>query len=287
MVFQRNELYVSQYNVFFLAKAQESKGKGQKPRKVIQKISWEDYQDDNPTQAKAVTIAHPPPKNNWDKIKYARTNYYSQRERFLKWLRTGSGKSLYIHIFLTSSFKSNLSLTFYTSFTGYQNKFADEIHLVDSGLGNCEVNYQGGGDSPDLASVGSESILGDNDTTTTIGNKNNNGRRKTRGQAQGEYLMGSDADIESFSERLGNLEVDFEDVAELENNEMHVLSILLKDVHVRSELVDTRDVYVIQYIMAPFLVWDSVNVVVDREYINLVRFQGGMHFNLSDGWNRI
>jgi hypothetical protein len=52
-------------------------------------------------------------------------------------------------------------------------------------------------------------------------------------------------------------------------------------------LVDTCDVYVIQYTMAPCLVWDSVNVVVDREDCNLVHFQGDMHFNLSDGWNQI
>lgn len=155
-------------------------------------------------------------------------------------------------------------------------------------MGNCEGNYQGGGDSPGLASVGSESVLGDDDNNNNnSGNKNNNGRGKARGQAQGEDSMGSDADIESLSERLGNLDVDFEKVAELENDEMHVLSVLLKDVHVRGELVDTRDVYVIQYTMAPGLVWDSVNVEVDREDGNLVRFQGDMHFNLSDGWNRI
>jgi hypothetical protein len=68
---------------------------------------------------------------------------------------------------------------------------------------------------------------------------------------------------------------------------MHVIYVLLKDVPVRGELVDTCDVYVIQYTMAPGLVWDSVNVVVDREDGNLVRFQGDMHFNLSDGWNWI
>jgi hypothetical protein len=192
-------------------------------------------------------------------------------------------------MFLTYSFKSNLSFTLSTSFTGYHKKFSDEIHLLDSGLVNCEGNYQGGGDSPGLASFGSESVLGDDDNNNNnnIGNKNNNGRGKARGQAQGEDLMGSDADIESLSERLGNLEVDFEDVAELENDEMHVLSVLLKDVNVRGELVDTRDVYVIQYTMTPGLVLDSVNVVVDREDGNLVRFQGDMHFNLSDGWNRI
>jgi hypothetical protein len=139
MGFQRNGLYAGQYNIFFLTKAQEAKGKGQKPSKIIEKISWDDYQDENPTQAKAVIIAHPPPKSNRDTTKYARTNYYSQRERFVKWMRTGSGKSLYIHIFLTSSFESNLSLTFSTSFTGYQKKFADDIHLVESGVGNCEV----------------------------------------------------------------------------------------------------------------------------------------------------
>jgi hypothetical protein len=55
--------------------------------------------------------------------------------------------------------------------------------LVESGLGNCEGNYQGGGDSPDLASVGSESVLGDDDNNNS-GNKNNNGRGKARGQAQ-------------------------------------------------------------------------------------------------------
>jgi hypothetical protein len=86
---------------------------------------------------------------------------------------------------------------------------------------------------------------------------------------------------------LGNLEVEFEEVAELENDEMHVLYVLLKDVPVRGELVDTHDVYVIQYTMAPCLVWDSVNLVVDQEDGNFVRFQGDMHFNLSDGWNRI
>jgi hypothetical protein len=111
MVFQRNGLYAAQYNICFLTKAQEAKGKGQKPSKIIEKISWEDYQDENPTQAKSVIIAHPPPKNPRHTTKYARTNYYSQRERFVKWLRTGSGESLYIHIFLTSSFESNLSLT--------------------------------------------------------------------------------------------------------------------------------------------------------------------------------
>jgi hypothetical protein len=81
--------------------------------------------------------------------------------------------------------------------------------------------------------------------------------------------------------------VDFENVAELENDEMHVLSVLLKDVHVRGELVDTRGIYEIQYTMAPGLVWESVNVVVDIEDGNIVRFQGDMHFNLSYGWNRI
>jgi hypothetical protein len=65
-------------------------------------------------------------------------------------------------------------------------------------LGNCEGNYQGGGDSPDLASVGSESVLGYDDNNNS-GNKNNNSHGKTRGQAQGEYLSGSDADIESLS----------------------------------------------------------------------------------------
>jgi hypothetical protein len=179
-----------------------------------------------------------------------------------------------------------------TSFTGYQKKFADEIHLVESGLGNWKGHYQGGGDYPGLASVGSEYVVGeyvvgDDDNTNNNVNKNNNVRGKARGQAQGEDLMGSDADIESLSESLGNLEVDFEDVAELENDKMHVLSFLLNDVHVRGELVDTHDFYVIQYTMAPGLVWDSVNVVVDREDGNLVRFQGDMHFNLSDGWNRI
>jgi hypothetical protein len=127
----------------------------------------------------------------------------------------------------------------------------------------------------------------DNNNNKNSGNKNNNGRGKARGQAQGEYFMGSDADIESLSERLGNLEMDFENVAELENDKMHVLSVLLKDVYVRGELVYTSDVYVIQYTMAPCLVWDSVNVEVDREDGNLVCFQGDMHFNLSDGWNRI
>jgi hypothetical protein len=68
---------------------------------------------------------------------------------------------------------------------------------------------------------------------------------------------------------------------------MHFISVLLKDVHIRGELGDTRDVYVIQYTMEPGLVWDSLNVVVDREDSNLVRFQGDMHFNLSDGRNRI
>jgi hypothetical protein len=99
--------------------------------------------------------------------------------------------------------------------------------------------------------------------------------------------MGSDVDIESLSDHLGNLEVEFEGVAELENNKMHVLSVLLKDLPVRGELVDTHDVYVIKYTMAPGLVWDSVNVVVDREDGNLVRFQVDMHFNLSHGWNQI
>jgi hypothetical protein len=286
--FQQNGLYAAQYNIFFLTKAQEAKGKGQKPSKIIEKISWEDYQYENPTQAKGVIIAHPPPKNNRDTTKYAQTNYYSQRERFVKWLRTGSGKSLYIHTFLTSSFESDLSLTLFTSFTGYQKKFADDIHLVESGVGNYKGNCQGGGDSPGLATVGSESVLGDHDNNNNnSGYKNNNGRGKAQGQAQGEDFMGSDADIESLSERLGNLDMDFENVAELENDEMHVLSVLLKDVHVRGELVDTRDVYVIQYTIAPGLVWDSVNVEVDREDGNLVRFQGDMHFNLSDGWNRI
>jgi aspartate carbamoyltransferase catalytic subunit len=70
MFFQRNGLYAAQYNIFFLTKAQEEKGKGQKPSKVIQKISLEYYQDKNPTQAKAVIIAHPPPKNNRDTTKY-------------------------------------------------------------------------------------------------------------------------------------------------------------------------------------------------------------------------
>jgi hypothetical protein len=159
--------------------------------------------------------------------------------------------------------------------------------LVESGLGNYEGNYQGGGDSPGLASVGSESALGDDDNNNNIDNKNNNGRGKARAQAQVEYSMGNDADIESLSERLGSLDVDFENVAELENDEMHVLSVLLKDVHVRGELVDTCDFYVIQYTTAPGLVWDSVNVEVGREDSNLVHFQGDMHFNLSDGWNRI
>jgi hypothetical protein len=68
---------------------------------------------------------------------------------------------------------------------------------------------------------------------------------------------------------------------------VHVLSVLLKDFPVRGELVDMRDVYVIQYTMAPGLIWDSVNVVVDQEDNNLVHFQGDMHFNLSDVWNRI
>jgi hypothetical protein len=99
--------------------------------------------------------------------------------------------------------------------------------------------------------------------------------------------MGSDADIESLSEHLGNLEVEFEDVAEQENDEIHVPSVLLKDVPVRGELVDTRDVYVIQYTMAQGLVWDSVNVVVGQEDGNLVCFQGDMHSNLSYGCNRI
>jgi hypothetical protein len=94
MVFQRNGLYAAQYNIVFLTKAQEAKGKGQKPSKVIQKISWEDYQDEKPTQAKAVIIAHLPPKNNRDTTKYARTNSYSQRERFVKWLRTGTKRNL-------------------------------------------------------------------------------------------------------------------------------------------------------------------------------------------------
>jgi hypothetical protein len=99
MGFQQNGRYAAQYNIFFLTKAKEAKGKGQKPNKVvIQNISWEDYQDENPTQANTVIIAHPPPKNNRDTTtKCARTNYYSQRERFVKRLRTGSGKSLYIH----------------------------------------------------------------------------------------------------------------------------------------------------------------------------------------------
>jgi hypothetical protein len=170
-----------------------------------------------------------------------------------------------------------------SSFKGYQKKFADKIHLVESRLGNCEGNCEGGGNSPDLASVGSESVLGDDDNNNTSGNKNNNGRGNARGQAQGEYLMGSDADIKSLSEHLGNLEVEFEDIAELENDEIHVISVLLKDFPVWGELVDTRDVYVIQYTLAPGLVWDSVNVVVDREDGNLVHFQGDMHFNLSDG----
>jgi hypothetical protein len=173
-----------------------------------------------------------------------------------------------------------------SSSTGYQKKFADKNYLVESGLGNCEGNYQGGGDSPDLALVGSESVLGDKDNNNS-GNKNNNIRGKAQGQAQGEDLMGSDADIDSLSEHLGNLEVKFEDVAELENDEMYVLFVLFTDVPVRDELMDMGDFYVIQYTMAPGLVWDSVNVVVDREDSNLVRFQGDMHLNLSDGWNRI
>jgi hypothetical protein len=57
-----------------------------------------------------------------------------------------------------------------SSFTGYQKKFANEIHLVESGLVNWEGNYQGGGDSPDLVSVGSEYVLGDYDNTNS-GNK--------------------------------------------------------------------------------------------------------------------
>jgi hypothetical protein len=127
-------------------------------------------------QAKSVIISHPRPKNNRDTPKYARTNCYSQCERFVKWLHTGSGRSFSIHIFITSSFKSNLSLSLSSYFTGYQNKFADEINLVESGLGNCKGNYQGGGDSPDLASVGSESVLGDDNNNS--GNKINNGRGK-------------------------------------------------------------------------------------------------------------
>jgi hypothetical protein len=35
MFFQRNGLYTAQHNIFFLTKAQEAKGKGQKPSKVI------------------------------------------------------------------------------------------------------------------------------------------------------------------------------------------------------------------------------------------------------------
>jgi hypothetical protein len=42
-----------------------------------------------------------------------------------------------------------------------------------------------------------------------------------------------DSDIEYLSGSLGNLEVEFEDVAELEIDEMHVLSVLLKDVPVQ------------------------------------------------------
>jgi hypothetical protein len=69
-----------------------------------------------------------------------------------------------------------------SSFTGYQKKLGNKIHLVESGFGNCEGNYQGNGDSPDLASVGSESVLGDDDYNNS-GNKNNNCRGKARGQA--------------------------------------------------------------------------------------------------------
>jgi hypothetical protein len=54
--------------------------------------------------------------------------------------------------------------------------------------------------------------LGDDDNNNNS-NKNNNDRGKAQGQAQGEDFMGSDADIDSLSERLGNLEVEFEDVA--------------------------------------------------------------------------
>jgi hypothetical protein len=99
--------------------------------------------------------------------------------------------------------------------------------------------------------------------------------------------MGSDTDIDSLSESLGNLGVEFEDIVGLENNELHVILVLLKDVPFRGEFVDTCDVYVIQYTMAPGLLWDSVNMVVDLEDGNLVSFQGDMHLNISDGWNRI
>jgi aspartate carbamoyltransferase catalytic subunit len=70
MVFQQHGLYAAQYNIFFLTKAQEAKVEVQKPSKVIQKISWEDKQDENPTKAKEVIITHPPPKNNRDTTKY-------------------------------------------------------------------------------------------------------------------------------------------------------------------------------------------------------------------------
>jgi hypothetical protein len=110
-----------------------TRGKRQRknPSKVIQKISWEDYQDENPAQAKAVINAHPPPINNRDLTKYAQTNYYSQRERFMKWLHTGSGNWLYIHLFPTSSFKSNLSLSLSSSFTGYQKKFSKKMNWLN------------------------------------------------------------------------------------------------------------------------------------------------------------
>jgi hypothetical protein len=47
--------------------------------------------------------------------------------------------------------------------------------------------------------------LGDNNNS---GNKNKNGHGKAQCQNQGEDFMGSDLDMESLSERLGNLEVD-------------------------------------------------------------------------------
>jgi hypothetical protein len=153
--FHRNGHYAAQYNICLLVKLQEAKSKGQKPSKIIKKFSWEDYPDENLTQAKSCINAHPPPKNNRDSTKYARTNYYSQPDRFMKGLHTGSGKWLYMLVFITSSFKLNLSLLLSSSFTGYQKKFANKIQLVESGLVNCEGNYQGGGDSPGLALVGS------------------------------------------------------------------------------------------------------------------------------------
>jgi hypothetical protein len=76
-------------------------------------------------------------------------------------------------IILTSSFKSNLSLLLSSYFTGYQKQFANKIYVVESHWGNCKGNYQGGGDSPDLSSVGSESVLGDNINSSK---KHNNGR---------------------------------------------------------------------------------------------------------------